>query len=78
MTASPNTLEPGDIIEIKYRVWRAAESGETLVERWIAATVTDCEDGSWPLARLADGQVTEIRPFMPWRTVMKARRAIAA
>ncbi len=78
MTVSPDTLEPGDIIEIKYRVWRASENADTLVDRWVAAAVTVCEEGSWPLARLADGQMTEIRPFMPWRTIMKARHAIAA
>jgi hypothetical protein len=32
------------------------------------------EPGTWPLARLADGQVTEIRPFMTWRVIPGARR----
>lgn len=78
MTASLETLERGDIVEIKYRLWRAAAGGdEDVVERWIAACVTAADDGAWPLARLADGQVTEIRPFMTWRRVFKARRRVS-
>lgn len=77
MSASPEPLGPGDIIEIKYRLWRATERGEEVVERWLAAQVIACEDGTWPLARLADGQVTEIRPFMTWLHVSKARRRAA-
>lgn len=83
MPASLDTLEPGDIVEIKYRLWRPKDSrGEDVVERWIVARVIACEHGTWPLARLADGQVTEIRPFMTWRRISKSERhpsaAIAA
>lgn len=81
MPMSLDTLEPGDIVEIKYRLWRPADgrAGEDVVERWIGAHVTACEHGAWPLARLADGQMTEIRPFMTWRRVSRAaRRAPAA
>lgn len=77
MSASLETLEAGDIVEIRYRVWRARPGdceGEDVIDRWIVATVTACEDGTWPLARLTDGQVTEIRPFMTWRCVSKSRR----
>lgn len=82
MTASLDALQPGDIVEIKYRLWRPAEGREDdVVERWVGAHVIACERGTWPLARLADGQMTEIRPFMTWRRIMRAKRrsvAIAA
>jgi hypothetical protein len=87
MPASLDALEPGDIVEIKYHLWRPAVGNqedacqEDVVERWISAHVIACERGTWPLARLADGQMTEIRPFMTWRSIMRAKRrsvAIAA
>lgn len=79
MTATLDTLEPGDIIEIKYRTWRATGArGEDVVERWVNACVTACEQGTWPLARLADGQMTEIRPFMTWRWLSRRERRAAA
>lgn len=73
-------LQPGDIVEIQYRLWRGGEGGgEAMVARWISAHVVRCERGAWPLVRLADGQATEIRPFMTWRQVYRARRpALAA
>ncbi|WP_295559488.1 hypothetical protein [uncultured Hyphomicrobium sp.] len=74
-----DALETGDSVEIKYRLWRPADaSGEDFVERWIGARVVACEQGTWPLVRLADGQVTEIRPFMTWRCVARARRTSVA
>lgn len=80
MSASIDALEPGDVVEIKYRILRAAGAGDEVVEKWIGAHVIACESGTWPLARLADGQVTEIRPFMTWRAIPGMRRptAIAA
>jgi hypothetical protein len=79
MSANIETLEQDDIVEIKYRVWRTAGTGtDDVVERWIVARVVACEPGTWPLVRLADGQVTEIRPFMTWRPVHRARTAAAA
>lgn len=82
MSASLDALQPGDIVEIKYRLWRAvAEGREEVVERWVGAHVIACERGTWPLARLADGQMTEIRPFMTWRIITRVKRksmAIAA
>jgi hypothetical protein len=33
------------------------------------AEIIDCEADTLPLASLVDGQLTEIRPFMPWRHV---------
>lgn len=61
-------LSPGDLIQIRYRLTRHIGSpDECIADKWIAAEVIDCEAGSHPLVRLADGQVTEIRGFMPWR-----------
>jgi hypothetical protein len=78
MSGSFECLVTGDILEIKYRVWRpstdGARAGEDVIERWISAAVIANEHGTWPLARLADGQVTEIRPFMTWRRVFSTRR----
>lgn len=83
MSARLETLEPGDIVEIKYRLWRQTDArDEEVIERWISAHVIACEPGTWPLARLKDGQITEIRPFMTWRRMSRAKRhapnAIAA
>ena len=80
MSTTPETLAPGDIIEIKYRLWRASGSGsDHVIERWITARIIVCERSTRPLARLADGQVTEIRDFMSWRLVARAsdRRRVA-
>lgn len=75
-----DALAPGDIVEIQYRLWRAAPGErEAMVERWISAHIVHCERGAWPLARLVDGQTTEIRPFMTWRQVYRMPRpALAA
>lgn len=74
MSANFEDLDTGDILEIKYRIWRPTGAGEDVIERWISAAVIANEDGAWPLARLADGQVTEIRPFMTWRRIASARQ----
>jgi hypothetical protein len=81
MTISIDHLEIGDIVEIKYRVWRKADDGgEEIVERWISAHICQRESGTRPIARLADGQMTEIRRFMSWRLIAPARmsRPLAA
>ncbi|MDQ8700430.1 hypothetical protein [Hyphomicrobium sp. LHD-15] len=79
MSANFDGLDTGDILEIKYRVWRPSGAGEDVMERWVSAAIIANEHGTWPLARLADGQVTEIRPFMTWRRVFTAkRRGVAA
>lgn len=66
----PSTLglEPGDLIEIKYRE-RAPGIGDddAMFDRWIGAEIIDCDPDCWPLARLRDGQLTDVRPFMEWR-----------
>lgn len=73
-------LEPGDLIEIKYRLWRLEDGGEVLADKWIRAEILACEPDAWPLARLADGQMTEVRRYMPWRHLSRAadRRRLAA
>lgn len=65
-------FEPGDLIEIKYR--RVMADGEAAFDRWVGAEVIDCAPDAWPLARLFDGQLTEIRPFMEWRLPPGAKR----
>lgn len=62
--AHPSELMSGDRIEIRYR---AAAQGDELRDKWIAAVVTSVHGGVWPLVRLADGQLTEVRRFMEWR-----------
>jgi hypothetical protein len=61
-------LSPGDLIQIRYRLGRHFGSmEETCVEVWITAEVIACDLDARPLVRLADGQITEVRRFMPWR-----------
>lgn len=67
-------LERGDLIEIMYRLWRRRGGRDELVERWLRAEIIDCEPGTSPLARLEDGQMTEVRCFMTWRYLVKADR----
>jgi hypothetical protein len=67
-------LERGDLIEIMYRVWRRTGDRDELFERWFRAEIIDCEPGARPVARLEDGQRTEVRRFMTWRHVVKASR----
>jgi hypothetical protein len=80
MTTTLGDLAPGDTVQIKYRVWEpahgleACKTGEAISDRWVRARVVACETATWPLARLADGQATEIRPFMTWRLVARAER----
>lgn len=64
--ANVTDLAPGDRIEIRYRV-PSVEDGHELRDRWIAAEIKSIDGGVWPLARLADGQLTEVRRFMEWR-----------
>lgn len=66
--ANPTDLAPGDRIEILYRTASGAPlSGDGLRDKWIAAEIKSVDGGIWPLARLADGQWTEIRRYMEWR-----------
>lgn len=57
-------LTPGDRIEIRYRL---AANADMLRDKWIPAEITNTDGGVWPLAKLADGQFTEVRRYMQWR-----------
>jgi hypothetical protein len=63
--SNPSDLRTGDHIEIKYRALLA--DGAAVRERWIGAEIKKVDGGRWPLARLDDGQFTEIRRYMQWR-----------
>lgn len=65
-------LAPGDLIAIKFR--GAIGDGDRPADRWIRALVVRCDQDAWPLARLADGQLTEIRPYMIWSAERVGRR----
>ena len=68
-------LEVGDLIEIKYRVASARYSGGRsgdLIDKWIAAEIIHSEADALPIARLTDGQFTDIRKYMTWRRLPRA------
>ncbi len=70
MPETAEALMVGEIIEIKYRITRpSAERGGDgeLADRWIAAQIIHCDGEGPPIARLADGQLTDIRAYMVWR-----------
>jgi hypothetical protein len=60
-------LKAADSIEILYRGQLRSNNGGKFTEQWIRAKVLECDSDTWPLARLADGQLTEVRPYMTWR-----------
>jgi hypothetical protein len=61
----------GELIEIKYRISRLAINGTTpdFTERWISARIVHNDNDAPPMARLADGQLTDIRAYMTWRRI---------
>lgn len=65
--ATLTDLAPGDRIEIRDRTASAHADGDAQREKWIAAEIKSIDSGIWPLARLADGQLTEVRRYMEWR-----------
>lgn len=69
MTAQTSDLMVGELIEIKYRVSRLAidDSTPDFADRWITAQIVHNDDDAPPMARLADGQLTDIRSYMTWR-----------
>lgn len=69
MRQDAKELRPDDIIEVMYR---SGDVGQSTGQRWLRAIIIHCEVGTWPLARLTDGQLTEIRPFMFWCLVAPA------
>ncbi len=81
MPASTSDLVVGEIIEIKYRIPQpVADSGATpqLSDRWIAAEIVHQDDDALPMARLSDGQLTDIRAYMVWRRLPGVRPGNAA
>lgn len=69
-SADATDLVVGEVIEIKYRVARSPVEGDAMPEfsdRWIAAEIIHQDDDAPPMARLADGQLTDIRAYMIWR-----------
>jgi hypothetical protein len=72
MTTDTSNLVVGEIIEIKYRVPRPSaenESAPNFVYRWIIAEIVHQDDDAPPMARLSDGQLTDIRAYMVWRRI---------
>lgn len=67
-------LAVGEIIEIKYRVPRTAFDGRTdepFSDRWIVAEIIHLDADTLPIARLVDGQLTDIRSYMTWRRIAR-------
>lgn len=60
-------LSPGDAIAIGYIDGPIDLHDIDPPRRWVHAVIVSCAPGTWPLARLADGQTTKVRPFMTWR-----------
>lgn len=72
MSGDVADLVVGEIIEIKYRVPQRSyeDSGEPLLsDRWFVAEIIHQDYDAPPVARLADGQFTDIRPYMTWRRI---------
>jgi hypothetical protein len=70
MAGNASDLLVGELIEIKYRVACSPDadgSSQALADRWITAEIIHREDNAPPLARLSDGQITDIRAYMTWR-----------
>jgi hypothetical protein len=81
MAACISDLVVGEIIEIKYRIAQSvADSGATpqLSDRWITAEIIHQDEDALPMARLADGQFTDIRAYMVWRRLSGPRPGNAA
>jgi hypothetical protein len=77
MSDHVSDLVVGEIIEIKYRVPRPAFDGlanSQLSDRWIAAEIIHQDGEALPIARLADGQFTDIRAYMTWRRIARMAR----
>ena len=72
MSGNTADLVVGEVIEIKYRVPRPAAEDNAearLSDRWIMAEIIHQDDDAPPMARLADGQLTDIRAYMTWRRI---------
>ncbi|MES1180037.1 MAG: hypothetical protein ABUL43_02455 [Hyphomicrobium sp.] len=72
MSGNTADLVVGEIIEIKYRMPRPAAGDHDespLSDRWIMAEIIHQDDDAPPMARLADGQLTDVRAYMTWRRI---------
>ncbi|MBS0250124.1 MAG: hypothetical protein JSR78_03555 [Proteobacteria bacterium] len=81
MAGGISDLAVGEIIEIKYRVPRPAFDGladEQFSDRWIMAEIIHQDGEALPIARLADGQFTDIRAYMTWRRIARLSENDAA
>jgi len=80
MSDQASDLVVGEIIEIKYRVPQPAFDSLADVQfshRWIMAEIIHQDDDALPIARLADGQITDIRSYMTWRRIAQMARTDA-
>ncbi len=73
MVGDTSDLVVGEIIEIKYRVPQPAfdDRAGLLSDRWIAAEIIHQDGDAPPMARLVDGQLTDIRAYMTWRRISR-------
>lgn len=81
MSDHASDLVVGEIIEIKYRVPQPVFDGladPQFSDRWIMAEIIHQDGEALPIARLADGQITDIRAYMTWRRVARMSRKDAA
>lgn len=70
MTEQTSDLMVGELIEIKYRLSRLMiDGGSThdFVDRWVTAQIVHNDNDAPPMARLVDGQITDIRAYMTCR-----------
>lgn len=79
MSGNIADLTVGEVIEIKYRLPGPADdpSEPALSDRWIMAEIIHSDDDAPPMARLADGQLTDIRAYMTWRRIETPASRIA-
>jgi hypothetical protein len=77
MADHASDLVVGEIIEIKYRVPQPVfddPPGPQFSDRWIMAEIIHQDSEALPIARLADGQITDIRAYMTWRRIARMTR----
>lgn len=68
---SIDSLAVGDTVRIKYLMRSGLCPESEMMDRWIEAKIVDVSCDCWPVARLSDGQYSEIRPYMTWRLIRK-------
>lgn len=83
MLSNISTLHMVDIMTSKHLTSGDVVSVRCGNGRWLNGRVAYCEPDTWPLVRLSDGQLTEVRPFMHWRLLqgaldMAGKRSVSA